>query len=262
MMALVAISMPAAGLAEEVPLGAGMAISVDEYLVETDSEGIKTLLVMGKPTFDPEPFGPVPSDDYARAVEPLCENLVASSWATIEQEGISNMRVRWDFSPTQRNEEAAAAGITMSRFHEMRFKFTPSRACEPWPIAAGIESTEPELPSGFGLRLTYVDTGTRRDRLHMTYTTLQPLAEASDELVERTTRELCIIQADHVLERRAQYYPQLAYRSVEITLTDAAEGSLPSRSASVSHVFPVERARCVSGLSDMLADAIRGPVAD
>lgn len=259
-MVLAAICAPALCLAEEITLGAGMAISVDEYLVEIDGEGIKTLLIMGKPSFDPEPFGPVPSDDYVQTVEPLCENLLANSWAAIEQEGISNIRIRWDFSPSQRDEEAAAAGITMTRFHEMRFKITPSRSCEPWPIAAGMEAMEPELPSSFAVRLAYVNTGARRDRLHMTYTTLQPLAEASNDLLERTARELCIIQADHILRRRAEYYPQLAYRSVEITMREPAEGTLPTRSAVVSHIFPVDSARCISGLSDILANAIRGPV--
>jgi hypothetical protein len=255
---LTTLAAPVAAYAEEVQLGAGLGIEIAEYLVETDGDGLKTLLVNGRPTFDPEPFGPVPSDDYARAVEPLCENLVTNSWPTIEREGISNLRIRWDFSPSHRDEEAASSGITVSRFHEMRFRITPDKSCQAWPIAAGLSEIEPALPGGFRLRLAYVDTGLRRDRLQMDYVALQPLSEASPDLLERTARELCILQADHVLERRAEYYPQLVYRSISITIADPAKGDVPARSTAITQTFPVEASRCVSGLSEILANAIRG----
>ena len=46
----------AAAPEETVKLGDGTSVTIKEYLIETDSNGHKTLVVRAVPNFDPEPF--------------------------------------------------------------------------------------------------------------------------------------------------------------------------------------------------------------
>src|SRR5690606_33192630 len=49
---------------ENIILGNGTSLTINEYLIETDPDGLKTVVVRAVPNFDPEPYGEVPSDDY------------------------------------------------------------------------------------------------------------------------------------------------------------------------------------------------------
>ncbi len=240
--------------AETIPLGDGSTVTIDEYLIETDAEGRKLVVIRMRPDFDPEPYGPVPSDDFARVFEQLCENLVANSWDQLQAEQIGGVRVRWDFSPSQVNQDAAAAGITMSRFHEGLFEVRRDRSCLAMPLGVGLDNLAPPIPSGAPAKLEYIERGADPGDLRLTYRYSDNLLEADPAMLDRSAIELCIVHADPVLATRAQYYGQLASRTVTIVFhRDQGDGHVTERQVR----FPVRDGACATGLSPMLTDAIR-----
>src|SRR5690606_6330846 len=118
-------SIPA--LAQEIALGDGSSITVDEYLIERSDLGVPTVLVMARPNFDPEPFGAVPSDDFARRVQPLCAGLVQESRESLEAENAQFVRIRWDFKPSY--DMGSPDWMEMSRFHEFLFALDENWMC-------------------------------------------------------------------------------------------------------------------------------------
>lgn len=237
---------------ESVGLGNGTNLTILDYLLETSAAGHKTIVVMAKPDFDPEPYGAVPSDEYLRTVEPLCAALLANSRDTLEAEGVGAVRFRWDFTPSY--DTGASATITMSRFHEFVFAISDEWACIPKPLGVGLNNLAPDLPSGLAVTLRYAEQGPRLRQLTLTYETDERLADLTDERLENAAIELCILHADLILADRQRYYPQLESQIVSIGFLerDGRGGELEKRV-----VFEVEDHACQTGLSAMLVESIR-----
>lgn len=244
----------AAAQEEAVELGNGTSVVIEEYLIETDPNGHKTLVVRAVPNFDPEPFGEVPSDDYARRVRPLCINLVTHSAAALEENNIETVRVRWDFTPSRRDADLPA-NMTLTRFHEMLFDIADDAPCLPKPLGVGLDNLTPELSGGIVATLRWAEAGLTPGELSLTYSVESGLADISSSALDRTAMELCILHADLLLESRARYYSQLESRTVAITLEQDEEKLGFELLRRVT--FSVRDDKCATGLSEMLTDAIR-----
>lgn len=242
--------------AETVGLGDGASIDILEYLIETSPNGHKTVVVMAKPNFDPEPFGAVPSDNFARRVEPLCAGLVGNSRDSLEAEGVGSVRVRWDFEPSY--DTGSPSEIKISRFHEFVYDIDENWKCIPRPLGVGLDNLSPKLPSGLDVSLRYIEQGPRARQLALTYQSALPLEEVSDEVLENAAIELCIVHGDLILADRRRYYEQLEAGLVSIGFvqTDDRGMELERRV-----LFGVLDDSCNTGLSSTLADAIRETVA-
>ena len=242
---------------ETVPMGNGTDVTITEYLIETPNDGgAKTLIVKGVPNFDPEPYGQVPADNYARFARQLCQNLVNNSWDQLRDQDVGMVRVRYDFTPT-RPADAPPEGVTVSRFHEMRYALADDKSCDPMPY--GVADLAPKIPSDIGAVAKYIEYGPGPRELTLTYA-VDKLAELPVDRIDRAAIELCIVHADPVLADRARYYQQLVPDQVVIAFVDS---ELATRGHELEHRvrFAANQDGCVSGLSDMLADGIRSEVA-
>lgn len=244
----------AAAQEETVKLGDGTSVTIKEYLIETDSNGHKTLVVRAVPNFDPEPFGQVPADDYARRVQPLCTNLVTHSAAALEENNIETVRVRWDFTPSRRDEDLPE-NITLTRFHEMIFDVTDDAPCLPKPLGVGLDNLTPELSGNIVATLRWAEAGLTPGELSLTYSVESGLAEILVSTLELAAMELCILHADLLLEFRARYYSQLESKTVAITLEQ--DEAKPGHELLRRVRFPVQDGNCATGLNEMLTNAIR-----
>ena len=253
--ALLAFSMSFASAqeAEIIALGDGSTITVEEYLLETSDAGRTTIVVRALPNFDPEPFGAVPSDDFARRVQPLCSGLVQFSREAIEEENVTAVRIRWDFDPTY--DTGTEGGITISRFHEFVFALDENLMCIPQPLGVGLDNLEPDLPSGLAVALRYIEPGPRARQLTLTYEVAAELTDISSEKLENAAIELCILHADLVLGDQRKYYTQ---RETELVALAFAQSDGRGQEMERRVLFGVADYRCKSGLSQPLADAIRG----
>ncbi|ODT82522.1 MAG: hypothetical protein ABS76_07855 [Pelagibacterium sp. SCN 64-44] len=238
---------------EVIGLGDGSSITIDEYLIERSEEDTATVVVMAKPNFDPEPFGAVPSDDFARRVQPLCAGLVQNSRETLEAENARSVRIRWDFKPTY--DTGSPEWMEMSRFHEFLFVLDENWMCIPQPLGVGLDNLEPDLPSGLPVSLRYIEPGPRARQLTLTYDVGEDLAAVTNEKLENAAIELCILHADPVLDDRRQYYQHLETALVAIAF---AQNDGRGQEFERRVLFGVKEDACNTGLSSTLADAIRG----
>jgi hypothetical protein len=240
---------------ENIILGNGTSLTINEYLIETDHDGLKTVVVRAVPNFDPEPYGEVPSDDYARMVQPLCGNLVANSAEALQEQDVSAVRIRWDFTPSQRDEDLPA-NMTMTRFHEMVFDIADNAPCTPRPLGVGLDNLSPDLSADIKATLRWAEPGLTPGELSLTYAVDTGLGEISPSELDRAAMELCILHADILLEARARYYSQLYSRTVAITFEQDEEK--PGVELLRRVIFPVRDGQCGTGLSELLTEAIRG----
>ena len=239
--------------AEVIALGDGSTITVEDYLLETSDTGPTTIVVKARPNFDPEPFGAVPSDDFARQVQPLCSGLVQFSRAAVEEENAKAVRIRWDFDPTY--DTGASGSVTITRFHEFLFALDENLMCIPQPLGVGLDNLEPSLPSGLPVVLRYIEPGPRPRQLTLTYEVDADLEDVSTEKLENAAIELCILHADIVLDEQSKYYNQ---RQTELVALAFAQSDGRGQELERRVLFGVEGNRCDTGLSAQLADAIRG----
>ena len=256
--ACLAISMSAfAQEPEIVALGDGSSITVEDYLLETSSLGDNTVVVKTRPNFDPEPYGAVPSDDYARKVQPLCAALVLNSREVIAQENAKAVRIRWDFDPTYDTGESE--NVTITRFHEFQFALDDDLMCVPQPLGVGLDNLEPDLPSGLPVALRYIEPGPNPRELTLTYELDTDLAEISSEKLENAAIELCILHADRVLDDNSRYYAQreISHVALAFVQSDGRGQELERRV-----LFRVNDTACDTGLSEILTDAIRANAQD
>src|SRR5690606_8853179 len=216
-------------------------------------QGAATVVVMATPNFDPEPFGAVPSDDFARRIQPLCAGLVQNSGETLQTENARSVRIRWDFKPSY--DTGAPDWIEMSRFHEFLFVLDENNMCIPQPLGVGLDNLEPELPSGLPVALRYIEPGPRARQLTLTYDVAEELDEVTSEKLENAAIELCILHADLVLDDRQQYYQHLETGLVAIAFAqnDGRGMELERRV-----LFGVKDGACDTGLSPALVETIRG----
>lgn len=237
---------------EVIELGDGVSITVDEYLLETSDEGTR-IIVKARPNFDPEPFGAVPSDDFARRIQPLCSGLVVHSREAVVEENAKSVLIRWDFTPTY--DTGAPASIEISRFHEFLFALDENLMCIPQPLGVGLHNLQPDLPSGLPVALRYIEPGPRARQLTLTYEVAADLADISNEKLENAAIELCILHADIVLGEQSKYYAQ---RETELVALAFAQSDGRGQELERRVLFGVEDHRCKTGLSQPLVDAIRG----
>lgn len=238
--------------AQSIALGDGSSLTVKEYQLERTGAGPATIVVLTTPNFDPEPFGAVPSDDFARRAEPICLSLVNNSRAAMEEENARFVRIRWDFEPTYDTD--APANVTITRFHEVLFAVDEDWKCVPQPLGVGLDNLAPDLPSGLPVTLHYIEPGPRARQLTLTYAAGEDLAAISDEKLENAAIELCILHADRVLADRARYYSQLETAIVAIAFV---ENNGKGQELERRLLFGVRDNTCDTGLSPALADAIR-----
>ena len=238
---------------EIIALGDGSTIVVEDYLLEVSETGPTTIVIMTRPNFDPEPFGAVPSDDFARLVQPLCSGLIQFSRETVEENKAEAVRIRWDFEPSY--DTGAGDGVTIRRFHEFLCALDENLMCVPQPRGVGLGNLQPELPSGLPVALRYIEPGPRARQLTLTYEIDADLAAIPDETLENAAIELCILHADLVLADQLRYYAQreTALVSLAFAQTDGRGQELERRV-----LFGVKDHRCETGLSPELAGAIRG----
>ncbi len=241
---------------EIVMLGDGSSITVDEYLLETSAQDVKTVVIKARPNFDPEPFGAVPSDNYAREMQPLCSSLVLNSRDVIKQEDVDAVRIRWDFDPTY--DTGASEGVEITRFHEFLYALDEDLMCVPQPLGVGLDNLQPNLPSGLPVVLRYIEPGPRARQLTLTYDVGEPLADVSSEKLENAAIELCILHADRVLEDRSRYYDQIETELVALAFAEA-DGNGQELERRV--LFGVRDNACNTGLSPDLTEAIRSMAA-
>lgn len=238
--------------AEVIALGDGATITVDEYLIEKSDQG-STISIKARPNFDPEPFGAVPSDDFARSVQPLCSGLVEHSREAVVAEKATSVLIRWDFTPTY--DTGAPASIEISRFHEFLFALDENLMCIPQPLGVGLDNLEPNLPSGLPVKLRYIEPGPRAKQITLTYEVGEDLQAVSSEVLENAAIELCILHADLVLDDRRRYYQQLETGLVAIAFAQSdGHGQELERRV----LFGVKQDACNTGLSPELVDSIRG----
>lgn len=237
---------------EVIELGDGASITVDEYLLEASDEGT-TIIVKARPNFDPEPFGAVPSDDFARRIQPLCAGLVEHSHEAVVAENTKSVLIRWDFMPTY--DTGAPASIEISRFHEFLFALDENLMCIPQPLGVGLHNLQPDLPSGLPVSLRYIEPGPRAKQITLTYEVGEDLETVSKEVLENAAIELCILHADAVLADRHQYYKQLETGLVAIAFAQA-DGT--GRELERRVLFGVKQHACETGLGPDLVNAIRG----
>jgi hypothetical protein len=253
--ALALVAAPTLAFAQDaVPMGDGRTITPGEFLVEQGQPA--TLVFRMTPNFDPEPYGPVASDDYGRDFQQFCRNIVNNSWDALQAQGIGRIVIRWDFSPTHR--PATENGITVTRFHEGLFELQPDRSCRPVPTGVGTDYIAPALPSGLPVRLEHLETGPTPWTLTMSYRLEQDPGTVPDDRLRNAAIELCLLHGDTALARRAQYFGVRDYASLTVTFFHdmPGAGGRPERRAR-SYAFDVLDAACVSGLSPVLAEAIK-----
>lgn len=246
------VSFVSAQEAEIIALGDGSTLTVDEYLLETSDAGPTTIVVKARPNFDPEPFGAVPSDDFARRVQPLCSGLVQFSREAIEEEKVEAVRIRWDFDPTY--DTGAADNLTITRFHEFVFALDENLMCIPQPLGVGLDNLEPDLPSGLPVTLRYIEPGPRARQMTLTYEVASALTEISNEKLENAAIELCILHADLVLGEQNQYYGQ---RETELVALAFVQSDGRGQELERRVLFGVKDHHCDTGLSQDLVNAIR-----
>jgi hypothetical protein len=249
-----AASLPPVAMAEEtIDLGDGASVTILDYVMETLGDGsAPTLIVKTKPNFDPEPYGQVPSDEYARVMQPLCANLLANSREALEREKIGAVRVRWDFNPTY--DTKAPENVTISRFHEAQFEIGDNWRCVPHPLGVGYTNVAPKLPTGLPVTLRYAETGPVPRRLTLTYAVGEPLGEVTMEKLENAAIELCILHADLLLESRDKWYQQQMFDTVSIGFHEEVK---PGMELERRVVFGLRDGRCDTGLSAPLVEGIR-----
>lgn len=238
---------------ESIALGDGSSVIIDEYLIERPDQGAATVVVMARPNFDPEPFGAVPSDNFARRVQPLCAGLVQNSGETLQAENAKSVRIRWDFTPSY--DTGAPDWMEMSRFHEFLFALDENGMCIPQPLGVGLGNLEPDLPSGLPVALRYIEPGPRARQLTLTYDVAEDLGAVTSEKLESAAIELCILHADLVLDDRRQYYQHLETGLVAIAFAQSDGRGLELERRVL---FGVKDGACDTGLSPALVEAIRG----
>lgn len=239
---------------DNIILGNGTSVTINEYLIETDPDGRKTVVVRAEPNFDPEPYGEVPSDDYARIVQPLCGNLVVTSAQALQEQDISAVRIRWDFTPSKRDEDMPD-NMTLTRFHEMVFDIADNAACTPKPLGVGLDNLSPDLSTEIEPTLRWAEPGLTPGELSLTYAVDANLAEIPASELDRAAIELCILHADILLETRARYYSQLYSRTVAITFEQ--DEVKPGVELLRRAIFPVRDGQCQTGLNEIQTEAIR-----
>jgi hypothetical protein len=255
--ALALVVFPAFASAQDaVPLGDGRTITPGEFLVESAPGQPATLIFLMTPNFDPEPYGPISSDDFGRDFQQFCQNIVANSWDALQAQGIGRVVTRWDFTPTL--SPATQNGITVTRFHEGLFELLPDRTCRPVPVGVGTDYVTPALPSGLPVRLEHLETGPTPRTLSLAYRLDQDPGLLPDDQVRNAAIELCLLHGDKALAQRAQYFGVRDYASLTVTFfhDSPGAGGRPERRAR-SFDFDVVDAACVSGLSPVLAEAIK-----
>lgn len=248
-----ALALAAAPLAaEEVTLSDGRTVTGGGFELETRNDtGVKTLIFNMVPNFDPEPVGELPSDDFARLHETLCNALVRANAEAIGRDGITRFRARWQWTPEQ-DPENVAAGITVTRSHQNDFEIGEDLTCRPIPSEVLPEDVALTTPTGLGVRLRYAETHPETGNLDLVYEIDRPLADASKDLLQNAAMELCVLHADGVLAHRAKYYGHLGHEHVVIVFAESGPGA-----GNHGYRFRVENDACVSGLSADLVDFIR-----
>ncbi|MGJ8528750.1 hypothetical protein [Maritalea sp.] len=235
-----------------VPLGDGSHFIIEEYLIETNNDtGELTLLVRGKPDFQPELFGSIPADFFARTFEPLCKNLVQNSWEQLDEKKIRKTRIRWDFTPATR-PEGLGEDVKWTRFHEVDFAIGEDKTCTPKPLSVAQNNLSPKMPSGLGVALRYVEQGDEWGELQLVYALDEPEQLRNVPLIRSAAMELCLIHADGILEQRFKYYTQLETVSVAVQF----EQKNNERVSIERFIFPVVNQKCEAGLSDVLKSYI------
>ena len=239
-------------MAEEVSLSNGQTATAKGFEIETqNATGVKTLVLNMAPNFDPEPNGVLPSDDFARVHEALCNDMARINEGLIREHGVSRFRARWKWTPEQ-TAENQAAGITVTRSHQSDFELDDNLGCVPVPNEVRPDDVAMTTPTGLDVRLRYVETNDETGNLDLIYDVGQPLDEIADQVLDNSARELCILHADGVLEHRKKYYDRLGYDVVAIVFAQEQP-----RSVTRGFLFGVDGATCKSGLSPAIADTIR-----
>lgn len=233
-------------------LGDGSSITIVEYQLEIVPEGDTSVVVLTRPNFDPEPFGAVPSDNFARLLQPICTGLTQNSREAIEAENASAVRIRWDFDPTY--DTGAAEPIKITRFHEVLFALDANMMCVPKPLGVGLDNLEPDLPSGLPVSLRYIEPGPRPRQITFTYEVNADLTELSREVLENAAIELCILHADTVLDDRRKYYSQLETELIALAFVESNENG---QELERRLLFGVKDHACQTGLSANLVQMIR-----
>lgn len=237
---------------EAIPLGDGSHFIVDEYLIQTIKDtGEVKLLVKGKPDFQPENFGPIPADFFARKLESLCENLVNNSWDQLKAQKIGKIRIRWDFTPATR-PEGLSKNVKWSRFHEVDFALNDDQQCISMPLSVAQDNLTPKTPSGVGATLRYVEEGDQWGELQLVYALGNVEQMANVKFLNSAAMELCLIHGNSVLEQRFKYYNQYETATVAIQF----EHKDKQRVSIERFIFPVVDKKCETGLSDMLKTLI------
>lgn len=241
---------------DAVPLGDGRTITPGEFLVETAPGQPATLIFRMTPNFDPEPYGAIASDDFGRDFRQFCQNIVTNSWDALQAQQIGRVVIRWDFTPTHR--PATENGITVSRFHEGLFELLPDRSCRPVPTGVGTDYVAPDLPSGLAVQLEHLETGPTPWTLSLGYRLAQDPATLPDDLLRNAAIELCLLHGDKALAQRAEFFGVREYAGLTVTFFHdlPGQGGRPERRAR-SFDFDVVDAACVSGLSPVIAQAIK-----
>ena len=229
-------------------------VEVTDYTIREDLDGIRTIFIETVPDFDPEPFGPVPSDDDARLYMPLCEMLVANSWDALVEEAIDFVQIRSKFTPSTADADLPE-NITFFRFHDMLYGLTEDGQCLPNPLGAGRNNLSPQLPSGVEVRLAFAESSPTPRQLVLSYVTERQLDEISAESLASAAMELCILHADIFLADRTQYYPQIETETIMIAFT--AGRDVQGRALAIDFVFDVNDGRCDTGLSAQMSEIIR-----
>lgn len=250
--ALMFTLLPGAPLADVIKMSDGRSVTTEGFQIETQNGStVKTLILNMTPDFDPEPNGEVPSDDYARVHEALCNVMVKNNADAVRSNGITRFRALWKWTPVQKPENVAA-GITITRSHQSEFEVQDDLTCFPVPNEVRPEDVRTTTPTGLDVRVRYIETNRENGNLDMIYELDRPMSEASNDLLRNSAIELCILQADGVLAHRAKYYQQLAHSQVAI-IFDEQEPTNTRK----SYRFSVENAECKTGLSPTLVDSIR-----
>jgi hypothetical protein len=246
------LTLQGAWAADAVPLGDGSHFLIDEYLIETNTEtGEVKLLVRGKPDFQPEQFGPIPADFFARKLEPLCENLVKNSWDQLNAQKIRKTRIRWDFTPANR-PDGLSKNVEWSRFHEVDFAIDDNKQCIPVPLSVAQDNLTPQTPSGVGATLRYVEQGDQWGELQLVYALKGSEQLRNLPFLKSAAMELCLIHADSVLAQRFKYYKQFETASVAIQFEQNSNNQVSIE----RFIFPVVNQKCETGLSDLLKSHI------
>ena len=248
--AIVLAALPAYG--DVINLPGDRSATAKGFQIETqNATSVKTLVLNMVPNFDPEPDGVLPSDDFARVHEGICNAMARANASLIAERGISRFRAKWKWTPEQKPEDKAA-GITVSRSHQSDFELDDNLVCFPVPNEVRLDAVRLKTPTGLNVRLRYIETSRKTGNLDLIYEIETPLEETDDALLSNASKELCILHADGVLAHRAKYYKQLDYQMVSIAFTQE-EPSARTR----GFLYQVENGACATGLSPELVKTIR-----